>query len=121
MADGSRAPDKARKKEIARAWAERRRFQGVFAVRCAASAEVWVSASRNLETEENKLWFILRSGGHPNKAVQAAWNAHGQDAFTYEIVEELSSESLTPMGLSDLLKTRERHWREALGAGALVG
>jgi hypothetical protein len=113
--------DKARKREIARAYAERERVQGVFAVRCVASGEAWVSSSRNLDTQKNGVWFTLRTGGHPNKAVQAAWNTHGEAAFIYEIVEELSSESRTPMGLADLLKARERHWREALGAGPLVG
>jgi hypothetical protein len=113
--------DKARKREIARAYAERDRSQGVFAVRCAASGEVWVSSSRNLDTQKNSVWFTLRMGGHPNKAVQAAWNVHGEEAFAYEIVEELASGSLTSMGLRDLMKSRERHWREALGAGVLAG
>lgn len=113
--------DKARRREIARAYAERERVQGVFAVRCAVSGEAWVSSSRNLDTQKNSVWFALRMGGHPNKAVQAAWNTHGEEAFVYEIVEELSSDSLTPMGLRDLMKARERHWREALGAGVLVG
>lgn len=113
--------EKARKKEIARAYAERKRVQGVFAVRCAASGDVWISSSRNLDTQKNSVWFALRMGGHPNKAVQAAWNAHGEDAFAYEIVEELSDEGLTAMGFRDLMKAREHDWREALGAGALVG
>jgi hypothetical protein len=113
--------DKARKKEIARAYAERTRVQGVFAVRCVASGEVWVSSSRNLDTQKNSVWFALRMGGHPNRAAQGAWNSHGEDAFTYEIVEELSDEDVTPMGFRDLLKAREHEWREVLGAGALVG
>ena len=115
------APNKSRRKELARAWVERKRVQGVFAVRCGTGGQVWVSTSRNLDTQKNGVWFMLRNGGHPNRAVQAAWNAHGEDDFSYEIVEALSEETLTPMGFSDLLKTRERHWREALNAGALVG
>ncbi len=117
----SGAPGKTRRKDIARAWTERKRVQGVFAVRCAPTGQVWVSANRNLDTKENSLWFSLRNGGHPNKAVQAAWNAHGGDAFSYEIVEEISDEGLTPVGFADRLKARERHWREALAATALVG
>jgi len=117
----SAPPDKARRKAIAQAWSERERSQGVFAVRCLASGEVWTGVSRNLDRQQNSVWFSLRSGGHPNKAVQATWNAHGADAFTYEIVEEVSDEDLTPLGFSDLLKAREAHWREALGAGRLVG
>ena len=113
--------DKARKREIARAYTERRRFQGVFAVRCAANGDVWVSTSLNLDTQKNSVWFTLRMGSHPNKAVQAAWNAHGEDSFAYEVVEELSDENLTPMGFRDLMKAREREWRDVLGAGVLVG
>jgi hypothetical protein len=113
--------DRARKREIARTYAERERSRGVYAVRCAASGEVWVSSSHNLDTQKNSVWFTLRMGGHPNKAVQAAWNAHGEGAFSYDRVEEVSVDSLTPMGLRDLLKVRERHWREALRAGVLVG
>ena len=116
----SGAPDKARKKEIAQAWAERKRSQGVFAVRCAASGEVWVDASKNLDSQKNSIWFSLRMGGHRNKAAQAAWNAHGEETFSYDVLEEVADETLTPMGVRDLLKTRERHWREQLGAASLL-
>ena len=116
----SGALDKARKKEITQAWAERKRSQGVFAVRCVASGEVWVDASRNLDSQSNSIWFSLRQGGHRNKAAQAAWNAHGVDAFVYDVLEEISDEDLTPLGVRDLLKVRERHWREVLGAGSLL-
>ena len=116
----SGVPDKARKKEIAQAWTERKRSQGVFAVRCAASGEVWVDASKNLDSQKNSIWFSLRMGSHRNKAVQAAWNAHGADAFRYDILEEISDEALTPLGVRDLLKIRERHWRERLGAESLL-
>ena len=112
--------DKSRKKEIARAWTERRRSQGVFAVRCAGTKEVWVDASRNLDSQKNSIFFSLRLGSHRNKAAQAAWNAHGEDAFSYEILEEITDETLTPMGVADRLKARERHWREALGATSLI-
>ena len=116
----SGAPDKSRKKEIARAWTERKRSQGVFAVRCAASGEIWVDASRNLDSQKNSIWFSLRMGSHRNKAAQAAWNAHGQDAFSYDILEEIADDALTPLGVRDLLKVRERHWREQLGAASLL-
>ena len=118
----SAGPDKARKKEIARAWTDRPRVQGVFAVRCLASDELWVSTTRNLDTQQNGVWFALRSGSHPNKALQATWRTHGPDAFVYEVVEEIPSvEGLTPLGLADCLKARLTHWREALGAKLLVG
>ena len=116
----SGAPDKARKKEIAQAWTERKRSQGVFAVRCAATGGVWADASLNLDSQKNSIWFSLRMGSHRNKAAQAAWNAHGADTFSYEILEEIADDTLTPMGVRDLLKVRERHWRQELGAASLL-
>jgi len=113
--------DKSRKKEIARAWRERERSQGVFAVRCAASGEAWVAATRNLDSAQNAVWFALRQGGHPNRALAAAWAAHGEAAFAYEVLEAVDQGELTDAGLGDLLKQRERHWRETLGAAKLVG
>jgi hypothetical protein len=117
----SQAPGKDRRKDIARAWIERPRSQGVFVVRCAATGQAWVASSPNLDTQQNSVWFSLRNGGHPNKAAQAAWTAHGPDAFTYEVLEQIEGADLTPLGLRDRLKTRAAHWREALGATALVG
>jgi len=113
--------DKARRKEIARAWRERERSQGVLAVRCAASGQAWVAASRNLDTAQNAVWFALRQGGHPNRALAAAWAAHGEAAFEFEVLEAVDRGDLTDAGLGDLLKERERHWWETLGAAKLVG
>ena len=112
---------KARKRELAQHYSQRARLQGIYAVRCTASGEVWVSSSRNLDRQQNSIWFGLKTGGHPNRQAQAAWTAHGEAAFTYEIVETLEMGEHTAMGFTDLLKARERHWREAWGAFALVG
>jgi hypothetical protein len=113
--------EKARKKELTRAYVERERQQGVFAVRCRPTGEAWIGSTRNLDTQQNGVWFSLRHGGHPSKALQAAWREHGEDAFEYEVVEALSEEGMTRLGFGDLLKERERHWRETMGAKALVG
>ena len=111
--------DNAKKKELGRAYKERRRSQGVFAVRCSAAGAVWTGSTRNLDTHKNQIWFVLRAGNHTDKALQAAWNAHGDAAFAYEIVEEVTDEN--PLLIDALLKDREKHWRAELGAQPLVG
>jgi hypothetical protein len=113
--------ERARKKALTRAWLERERSQGVFAVRCGASGQAWVSSTTDLGSKKGGLWFILRMGDHPNPEVQAAWREHAEAAFSFEILEALSEEASTSAGFKDRLKTRERHWRGALGAPALVG
>src|SRR5215469_16131394 len=111
--------DNARKKELTRAYKERKRLQGVYAVHCDVSGETWVASTRNLDTQQNQLWFVLRSGGHLNAKMQAAWNNHGDGAFRYDIVEEVTDEN--PLLIDSLLKDREKHWRGKLNAEAVTG
>ena len=111
--------ENARRKELTRAYADRDRQQGVCAVRCKPTGEVWVAGTRNLDTHQNQVFFTLRHGGSMNRGLQAAWKEHGPEAFEYEVVEKLSEEGMTRQGFNDLLKERARHWIGALGASAL--
>lgn len=86
-----------------------------------AAGEAWVGATPNIDTHQNREWFGLRIGAHPNAAMQAAWNAHGAAAFSFEVLERIDDERLTPLGAADLLKERERHWRAALDAKKAPG
>lgn len=113
--------DRAVRRQTVRDYKERKTAAGVYAVRCAASGEAWVAGSRNIDAQQNSLWFGLRAGGHPNRAMQAAWAAHGAAAFMFEVLERIENEDLTPLGLADLVKARELHWRTALKAPKAVG
>ncbi|MBX3483207.1 GIY-YIG nuclease family protein [Phenylobacterium sp.] len=113
--------DKQSRRELLRGFKEKKTAAGVYAVRCAASGEVWVGGSRNIDPQRNSIWFSLKQGAHMNRAMQAAWKAHGEGAFTYEVLERLEAEDMTPLGLADLTKARERHWIEALAAKKAVG
>lgn len=112
---------KERRRELVREYKEQKQSAGVYVVRCAATNEVWASASPNLEKQQNSTWFQLKLGGHPNKALQAAWGAHGEDAFSFEIAAELGDEERSAYALKADLKALEAEWREKLGARAVVG
>ena len=113
--------DKQTRRELLRDYKERKSVAGVYAVHCAASGEVWTAGSRNIDAQQNSLWFGLRTGGHINRAMQAAWTAHGEAGFTFEVLERIEDEALTPQGVLDQLKVRERHWLATLGAKKAVG
>jgi hypothetical protein len=104
-----------RKAAIA-AYKERKTRAGIFAVRCAATGQVWVGESRHVDTQQNGLWFSLKHGNYPNRALQAAWAAHGADAFGLEILECLPDEDLTPYLQGRLLQERGQDWRAQLAA-----
>jgi hypothetical protein len=106
------------KKKAIREFKERKPLRGTFAVRCTASNRVWVGASNNLDATKNGLWFSLRIGSHPVKSLQSEWNAHGEPAFNYEILEKLESD-LHPLMVADLLKGKKSQWVARLEACSL--
>ena len=111
--------DNARKKELARIYKETKRPQGIFAVRCDAANGIWLGATRNLDAQQNQIWFALRTGNHSNKLMHAAFATHGEASFRYEIVEEIDDDN--PLLVPALLKEREKHWMIVLKAAPVTG
>lgn len=101
--------DRTRKKALIAAYKERKRVEGIYAVTCAASGACWVGRSANLDTVENRLWFTLRQGTNPHRSLQAAWAAHGAEAFRFEKLEQLK-DNLGALTRDRMLKERLAHW-----------
>ena len=111
--------DKQSRRDIARAYKERKVPVGIFSLRCARTGETWIGLSRNLDGAANSALLGLRMGSHRNKAMQAAWTAHGADAFVYGVLETLE-EDLSAVGKEDWLKARLRHWIAALEGHSII-
>lgn len=110
---------KVSRKEAIKEFKERKTALGVYAVRCTASGSAWVGSARNLGAARNGCWFALRSGGHREPSLQGEWNAHGEAAFTYEILETFDDD-LHPMAVPDMLKARRAHWVAEVKARPLL-
>jgi hypothetical protein len=104
-----------RRKDLVREYKERKTRPGIFAVRCMGAA--WTGTSRDLDSQQNGIWFQLRMGNHMNKALQQAWAQYGADAFRFEILEVVQDDNPEMIGL--LLKDREAYWRAQEGAAKL--
>lgn len=113
--------DKQSRRDAIRDFKERTVTRGVFAVRCRPTGQVWVAVARNLDQSQNAIWFGLKNGGYVNREAQAAWTAHGEAAFAFEVLEAFDDEALSPVGRADLAKARLAHWLGELGAKKLVG
>ena len=109
--------DKAQKKAAISAYKERDDAIGIFAVRCAATGEVWVGPTPNLDTIKNRIWFGLRMGNAVNAGMQRAWSNHGADSFAFEVLERLDAEELAFVR-DGQLKDRAAHWRTTLRAAS---
>lgn len=103
------------------AWKEGRKSRaGIFRVACVPAGKVWLGVSRNLDAQQNSIWFSLRHGGSPNREMQAAWKAHGEAAFAFDEVEEVDVEELSAYLVNQRLQERLKHWCAELGAGRVV-
>jgi hypothetical protein len=116
-----RMMDKQTRRQAVRDYKERKVPAGIYVVRCVVTGEAWVGQSPNLAQQQNRIWFGLKQGAHPNRGLLAAWAAHGEAAFSFEVLEIIDDEGLEAFGRASLLKDRDAHWREALGASKIVG
>jgi hypothetical protein len=98
--------------ELKRRYREEGRPMGMFAVRNLANGKVLVGATQNLPGALNAARFQLRMGGHRNRALQADWNALGEDAFAFEVLDEL--ERAPGKDAAEELAVLEKMWIERL-------
>ena len=113
--------DKQSRRDAIRDYKERKILHGVYAVRCAATGQSWIGVATNVAQMQNRIWFALRQGGHPNPELRAAWQTHGEPAFSFEVLEQIDTDDLGPVGRESLLKARTAYWRAETGAAKIVG
>lgn len=107
------------RKAATAAYRKRKSVAGIYAVRCAVSGETWVGRAMDVETIQTRLWFGLRTGANTHPPLQKAWNAHGADSFSLEIVEMLDDEDSAYLR-DAVLKDRLNHWRGKLEADPIA-
>jgi hypothetical protein len=113
--------DKQRRRDTVQAWKEGRKSRaGIFRVACAPAGKAGLGVSRNLDAQQNSIWFSLRHGGSPNREMQAAWKTHGEDAFAFDEVEVVEVEELSAYLVNQRLQERLKHWCAELSAGRVV-
>ena len=72
-----------------------------------------------MDATKNGIWFGLRYGSHRDKPLQDEWNAHGEPAFNYEVLEKLDDD-VPSLLISDLLKDTKNRWMTELNAPGLL-
>jgi hypothetical protein len=63
----------------------------------------------------------LRFGGHPDRQMQADWNALGPDAFVFEVLDTLEPRDDPAYDPTADLDALEKLWREKLAPGGDPG
>jgi hypothetical protein len=106
------------RKALIREYRLRRPPMGVYRVRNLTTGEALVAAATDLPSILNRHRSALRMGGHPSRALQAAWKEHGAESFVFEVLDTLTppdDPTYDPMGDLTVL---EDLWLEKLGLPA---
>ena len=80
-----------KKKALKKAYLGTPKRMGVYQIRNIVNEKVLVGGTLNLDAIFNRHEFQLRMGKHPNVSLQKEWNQFGEDAFVFEVLDELAS------------------------------
>ncbi len=77
------------KKELKEEYKQMKFPMGVFQIRNTVNGKIFVDSSTNMNAKWNRNRLQLSVGNHPNKELQNDWNEFGEEAFQFEVLEEL--------------------------------
>ena len=101
------------RKEAIRAFKERPQSAGIFAVRHLASGRVFVGSGANISSLLKRQEGQLKMRLHPNPALQQAWDADGEAAFAFEVLDVGRKNEGETASASEI-RELERLWLEEL-------
>ncbi len=102
------------RKALIRQYKETPRPAGVFRVANSRTGKSLVSSSPDAPAMLNRIRAQLQMGSHPNRALQADWNADGSDAFSFEVLDLLPPKEGADGDAADDLRVLEDLWIEKL-------
>jgi hypothetical protein len=104
-----------------RAYKETPRPMGVYRVHNTVSGKSLIGSSTDLTAVLNRQQAQLRFGGHPDRRLQADWNALGPDAFVFEVLDTLEPRDEPDYDAGTELDALEQLWLEKLAPGGDPG
>ena len=65
-------------------------LEGVYKIQNNENSKKYIGSSTNIENRFLRHKSLLRKGIHHNKALQDDWNKYGEEAFSFELIREIS-------------------------------
>lgn len=101
--------DKARKKELQMQYKNRTPEMGVISLRCIATGESFLGASKDIPADLNSVRTKLSANYHPNKKLLALWAQYGEPGFDITVLERLKVTDPAADHTRELEDLREAH------------
>lgn len=87
--------DKARRKELTAQYREMKTYMGVVKITNTENGRMYIAGYPNLKNKWASIQSQLENGLHVSSALQRDWNRLGPGAFTYEVLEQASTEDVS--------------------------
>lgn len=63
-------------------------ISGVYKITNNESGKFYIGSSKDTDNRKTEHWNALRRSDHINPILQNSWNFHGEDKFTFQVIEE---------------------------------
>jgi hypothetical protein len=103
------------RKSRIREYKEGARPMGVFRVLNTDNGKSFVGSSVDLPSMLNRQRFQLELGSHPDRDLQADWNAASPEAFTFEVLDMIEPSDGRGGDTADDLRMLLQMWLDKLG------
>jgi hypothetical protein len=104
--------DKNRRKELQEQYKEVKTYMGIFQIKNNVNGKVFIDSSRNLKNQWLTIKWQLDAGRFANSQLQKDWKDFGEEAFTYEVLEEKETDKIEDIRWE--LKQMEKQWLEKI-------
>lgn len=106
-----------RRREISKAYKERKLCGGVYTITNTQNGKYLIGHAADLASVRNRFQFAITSGSAVDPRLRKDWGEFGAAAFTLEVLEELEQKpEQSQADFLDDLKTLEQLWRANLDA-----
>lgn len=102
-----------RRKELIQQYKEKKKEGGIYQIRNTVNGKVLVVSTPDFKTINGKR-FQLVMGSHMNKQLQKEWQQYGEQAFIFEVLEELEEPEGGFYDKQDELKKLKKKWLQKL-------
>jgi len=101
------------RKELLRAYREAPPPPGVWLITCTVTGRALMGSADDARGALNRMRMELLTGSLPNRELLADWKAHGEEGFTFEILDTIKRPSPPdPRAVQAELAALESLWRE---------
>ncbi|HEX2925577.1 MAG TPA: GIY-YIG nuclease family protein [Ruminiclostridium sp.] len=104
--------DKQKRKELVEKFNQIKVYMGVIQIKNNINGKIYIAAYPNLKNKWLTIQAQLQAGTYPMLGLQKEWKEFGQEAFTYEVLEQKETEDITDMKWE--LKQIIKPWLEKL-------